>query len=193
MAHLAQHRRHRAPVSTVVILLIDQKRGDGNNRYYSESSHSKLPRYDEKSPPNAPIASPLAESLGNTSTVRLPNDSKLVRLDCVKAMAKAVTEPAATWALPLPAHGGKRETLDQVFSICELAHSVRSAQARQYGSMEGFSHDRIREATHNRRRDNPGYWIGNLDRTGLCRRIVVLGGLEDPIAVLLFSNKAAPS
>jgi hypothetical protein len=29
----------------VVILLIDKKCGDGNNKYYSENSHSKLPRY----------------------------------------------------------------------------------------------------------------------------------------------------
>jgi len=45
MTDLAQHRRHRAPVLAVVIFLIDQKCGGGNNHYYSERSHSKLPRY----------------------------------------------------------------------------------------------------------------------------------------------------
>ena len=45
MTDLTQHRRHRAPVSAVVVLLIDKKCDGGNNHYYSKCSHSKLPRY----------------------------------------------------------------------------------------------------------------------------------------------------
>ena len=46
------------------------------------------------------------------------------------------------------------------------------------GSVEGFSHDPICEAARNRRRDDPSNRIGNLDRTGLCRRTIVAGRTE---------------
>src|SRR6478736_34214 len=70
--------------------------------------------------------------------------------------------------------------LNQVFSICELAHSIRSRSADN-PPRGGFSHDRIYEATHNRRRNDPSSRIGNLDRTGLYWRTIA-GGFRDAAA-----------
>ena len=102
------------------------------------------------------------------------------RRGCRRPKISSTRNAMAMTVAPLPRLGGcicrrKAEVLNQVFSICELVHSVRSRPAGQSGSVEDFSHDRIREATHNRRRGNPGYWIGNLDRTGLCRRTIIAG------------------
>jgi hypothetical protein len=104
----------------VVILLIDKKCGDGNNQYYSEYSHSKPPRYDEKPPHDAPFASHLAETFGNTSTAPVPNDSKLVRLDCVAAKAKTATRLPRLRFCNLPAHS----------ALMELSHEDRTLTFR---------------------------------------------------------------
>jgi hypothetical protein len=57
----------------------------------------------------------------------------------VKAIATTPSPSASTEALPLSAHCAKPETLNQVFSMCELAHSVRSRSAGQSGCVEGLA------------------------------------------------------